>query len=79
MLVNPINHETLWVLGNAFTSQAFLTPDEDEARDFFDKATAYFQQAADEVYLFWYNTILLIIDVFVSVLKCWCPSVVGSK
>lgn len=46
--VNPKNHDTLWVLGNAHTSQAFLTPDEDEARVYFDRATLYFQQAATE-------------------------------
>ncbi|CDP16695.1 unnamed protein product [Coffea canephora] len=46
--VNPKNHDTLWVLGNAHTSQAFLTPDEDEARVYFDRATLYFQQAAAE-------------------------------
>ncbi|KAL3526288.1 hypothetical protein ACH5RR_010944 [Cinchona calisaya] len=46
--VNPKNINTLWVLGNALTSQAFLTPDGDEARVYFDRATLYFQQAADE-------------------------------
>ncbi|CAI9111583.1 OLC1v1011841C2 [Oldenlandia corymbosa var. corymbosa] len=46
--VNPQHHESLWILGNAHTSMAFMTPDEDEAKVSFDKATVYFQQAADE-------------------------------
>ncbi|KAL3526185.1 hypothetical protein ACH5RR_014557 [Cinchona calisaya] len=48
LLVNPKSPETLWVLGNAFTSQAFMTSDEEEARVFFEKSTMYFQQAANE-------------------------------
>ncbi|KAJ7970604.1 Mitochondrial import receptor subunit TOM20 [Quillaja saponaria] len=46
--VDPKKHDTLWCLGNAHTSQAFLTPDEDEAKTYFDKAAGYFQQAVDE-------------------------------
>lgn len=49
MLVNPKKHDTLWCLGNAYTSHAFLNPDEDEAKEYFDKAALYFQQALDEV------------------------------
>lgn len=49
LLVDPVKHEALWCLGNAQTSQAFLTPDIDEAKVFFDKARDYFQKAADEV------------------------------
>ncbi|KAF3968513.1 hypothetical protein CMV_007601 [Castanea mollissima] len=48
LLVDPVKHEALWCLGNAQTSQAFLTPDIDEAKVFFDKARDYFQKAADE-------------------------------
>ncbi|KAK7271115.1 hypothetical protein RJT34_26752 [Clitoria ternatea] len=48
LVVNPKKHDTLWCLGNAYTSQAFLIPDQDEARVYFDKATEYFQQAVDE-------------------------------
>lgn len=48
-MLNPNKHDTLWCLGNAHTSHAFLTPDQDEARDYFDKASQYFQQAVDEV------------------------------
>lgn len=51
LLVDPVKHEALWCLGNAQTSQAFLTPDIDEAKVFFDKARDYFQKAADEVKL----------------------------
>ncbi|GKU93265.1 hypothetical protein SLEP1_g6870 [Rubroshorea leprosula] len=46
--LNPKKHDTLWCLGNALTSQAFLTPDQDEAREYFDKAAVYFKQAVDE-------------------------------
>ncbi|XP_059294320.1 mitochondrial import receptor subunit TOM20 [Lycium barbarum] len=45
--VNPQKHDAIWCLGNAHTSQAFLTPDEDEAKVYFDKAAQYFQQAVD--------------------------------
>lgn len=48
LVVNPKKHDTLWCLGNAHTSHAFLTPDEDEAKGYFDKAATYFQQAVDE-------------------------------
>lgn len=46
--VNPNKHDALWCLGNALTSQAFLNPDVDEAKVYFDKAAVYFQQAIDE-------------------------------
>ncbi|XP_015946582.1 mitochondrial import receptor subunit TOM20 [Arachis duranensis] len=48
LVVNPKKHDTLWCLGNAHTSQAFLIPDRDEAKVYFDKAAEYFQQAVDE-------------------------------
>lgn len=50
--MNPKKHDTLWCLGNAQTSQAFLIPDQEEAKAYFDKAAEYFQQAVDEVH-FW--------------------------
>lgn len=59
MAVNPKKHDTLWCLGNAHTSHAFLTPDHDEAKDYFEKATEYFQQAIDEVSLLPSDTIHL--------------------
>ncbi|CAL2230741.1 unnamed protein product [Prunus armeniaca] len=46
--INPAKHDALWCLGNAHTSFAFLTPDLDEARPYFDKASEFFQKAADE-------------------------------
>ncbi|CAL5370424.1 unnamed protein product [Camellia sinensis] len=46
--VNPKKHDAIWCLGNAHTSNAFLTPDQDEAKGSFDKAAQYFQQAVDE-------------------------------
>lgn len=49
-MVDPKRCETLWCLGNAHSSYAFLTPDLDEAKDYFAKATACFQQAVDEVF-----------------------------
>ncbi|KAL5724818.1 mitochondrial import receptor subunit tom20 [Ranunculus cassubicifolius] len=48
LLLNPRKHDTLWCLGNAHTSQAFLTPDLEKAKVFFDRASEYFQQAVDE-------------------------------
>ncbi|GLT27239.1 hypothetical protein SLA2020_022530 [Shorea laevis] len=48
LLLDPKRHDTLWCLGNAYTSQAFLIPDQDEAREHFDKAADYFKQAVDE-------------------------------
>ncbi|GKV16104.1 hypothetical protein SLEP1_g26796 [Rubroshorea leprosula] len=48
LAINPLKHEALWSLGNANTSYAFLTPDYTEAEVYFDKATEYFQRAANE-------------------------------
>lgn len=48
LLINPKKHDALWCLGNAYTSNAFLTPDQDEAGLYFDKASLYFQQAVKE-------------------------------
>jgi hypothetical protein len=51
LLINPVKHDALWCLGNALTSQAFLTPELDEAKGSFDKAHDCFQKAVDEVNL----------------------------
>ncbi|KAK3183806.1 hypothetical protein Dsin_031092 [Dipteronia sinensis] len=48
LLVSPNKHDTLWCLGNAYTSHAFITPELEEAKEYFNKATIYFQQAVDE-------------------------------
>ncbi|KAF7801703.1 mitochondrial import receptor subunit TOM20-like [Senna tora] len=48
LTVNPKKHDTLWCLGNAHTSNAFLTPDQEEAKIYFEKASEYFQQAVEE-------------------------------
>lgn len=52
LLVSPNRHDTLWCLGNAYTSHAFITPELEEAKEYFNKATVYFQQAVDEVFFF---------------------------
>ncbi|KAH9615520.1 hypothetical protein KSS87_019239 [Heliosperma pusillum] len=46
--VNPKKHDTMWCLGNALTTHGFVTPDEELARPYFQKAAIYFQQAAEE-------------------------------
>ncbi|KAK6928525.1 hypothetical protein RJ641_007116 [Dillenia turbinata] len=48
LMVDPTKHDALWCLGNAHTSQAFLTPDKDEAKVLFDRASVCFQQAVNE-------------------------------
>lgn len=50
--VNPQKHDANWCLGNAYTSQGFLNPDEDEAKIYFDKAAQCFQNAVEAVYFF---------------------------
>ena len=50
MMLNPTAN-AMWSIGNANTSYAFLTPDLSEAKNYFDKAANYFQQAVDEVIL----------------------------
>nr|XP_043608833.1 mitochondrial import receptor subunit TOM20-like [Erigeron canadensis] len=48
LAIDPKKHEALWCIGNAKTSYAFLTPDKDEAKPYFDSAYTYFQQAVNE-------------------------------
>lgn len=51
LMIDPNMHNALWCMGNANTSYAFLTPDTDEAKPYFDKAVDYFSQAVDAVIL----------------------------
>ncbi|XP_058093213.1 mitochondrial import receptor subunit TOM20-like [Magnolia sinica] len=46
--INPRKPDTLWCLGNALTSQAFLNPNFDAASTVFKQAAQYFQKAVDE-------------------------------
>ncbi|KAI3699912.1 hypothetical protein L2E82_44519 [Cichorium intybus] len=46
--IDPRKHDALWCMGNAQTSYAFLTPDKDVAKGYFDSAYTYFQQALEE-------------------------------
>ncbi|KAH9614075.1 hypothetical protein KSS87_003162 [Heliosperma pusillum] len=46
--VNPRKHDAMWCLGNAYTTQAFVTPDFEEAKPYFQKATVCYQQAVEE-------------------------------
>ncbi|XP_021713795.1 mitochondrial import receptor subunit TOM20-like [Chenopodium quinoa] len=46
--INPKKHDTMWCLANAHTTHAFMVPDIDEARPYFEKAADFFQQAVDE-------------------------------
>ena len=48
-MINPTKHEALWCLGIEHSSNGFMTPDLDGARPVFDKASVFFQRAAEEV------------------------------
>nr|GEX38994.1 mitochondrial import receptor subunit TOM20-like [Tanacetum cinerariifolium] len=48
LAINPLKHEAMWCLGNAQTTQGFLTPDHDEAQILFEQASEFFQKAVDE-------------------------------
>uniref|UniRef100_A0A803QYA3 Mitochondrial import receptor subunit TOM20 n=1 Tax=Cannabis sativa TaxID=3483 RepID=A0A803QYA3_CANSA len=48
LLIDPLKHEALWSLGNANTSYAFMTPNLDEAKPYFDSAYDFFQKALEE-------------------------------
>lgn len=50
LAIDPKKHDALWCMGNAQTSYAFLTPDKDEAKGYFDSAYDYFEKAVTEVY-----------------------------
>ncbi|KAK9108480.1 hypothetical protein Syun_024491 [Stephania yunnanensis] len=45
--IDPINHYTMWCLGNAHASCGFLAPEIEIARTDFDKAAECFQKAVN--------------------------------
>ena len=45
--LNGERHDTQWCLGNALTSQGFLSPDVAKARDLFERASKCFAKAVD--------------------------------
>jgi uncharacterized membrane protein YgcG len=47
LAIDPQKHDTLWCLGNAYTSQGFLTADGDTAGALFGKAAACFERAVE--------------------------------
>jgi len=46
--VSPNKHDTLWCLGNAHTSHAFLIPEHEVAKIYFKTASQYFQRAVEQ-------------------------------
>ena len=67
LMVDPKKHVALWCMGNANTSYAFLTPDTEEAKVYFDKAADYFQQAVDQV-----DLLRCVIYLFVTICSLLC-------
>jgi len=49
LTINPNKHDAMWCMANAYTTQAFMIPDLEEAKVYFQKAADYFQQAVEEV------------------------------
>ncbi|KAL5844279.1 hypothetical protein ACOSQ4_010237 [Xanthoceras sorbifolium] len=47
LMLCPSKLDTIWCLGNAST-YAFIMPELEEAKEYFNKAALYFQQAVDE-------------------------------
>ncbi|XP_021287528.1 mitochondrial import receptor subunit TOM20 [Herrania umbratica] len=47
LMISPSKHETLWCMGNAHSTSAFMTTNLDEAKVSFDKAAQFFQRAVD--------------------------------
>ncbi|KAL5797038.1 hypothetical protein ACOSQ2_001858 [Xanthoceras sorbifolium] len=47
LMLCPSKLDTIWCLGNA-SAYAFIMPELEEAKEYFNKAALYFQQAVDE-------------------------------
>lgn len=48
LVINPKKHDAMWCLANAYTTHAFMIPEIEDAKPYFEKAADFFQQAADE-------------------------------
>ncbi|RZC69980.1 hypothetical protein C5167_033109 [Papaver somniferum] len=48
LLINPLKHDAIWCLGNAHMVHGLMTPDYNVARNYFDKAAEFYQQAVEE-------------------------------
>ncbi|GJZ93685.1 mitochondrial import receptor subunit TOM20-like protein [Tanacetum coccineum] len=46
--INPAKHEARWCLGNAYTANAFLISNHDEAKILFDEAFRCFERVVEE-------------------------------
>ena len=71
LVIDPSKHDALWCLGNAYTSSAFLIPELEEAKVYFDKATQYFEQAFELVYMSTRNFLFVLSYLF---LNCYLSS-----
>ncbi|MFS7893668.1 putative plant specific mitochondrial import receptor subunit TOM20 [Helianthus anomalus] len=50
LAIYPKKQDALWCMGNSQTSYAFLTPDKDESKGYFDSAYDFFEQAVNQVF-----------------------------